>query len=121
MFFIKEPASVDFGTKFLSVLAFAAPLCALSYMANTVFQASGNRRASFILSIMRKGVVDIPAMIIFKTMMGLSGVTWATPFAEVTSAITAAVLYTRFKKSMKEMKLASGEGSGDVYEIHEEY
>ena len=121
MFFIKEPASVDFGTKFLSVLAFAAPLCALSYMANTIFQASGNRRASFILSIMRKGVVDIPAMIIFKTMMGLSGVTWATPFAEVTSAITAAVLYTRFKKSMKEMKLASGEGSGDVYEIHEEY
>lgn len=121
MFFIKEPASVDFGTKFLSVLAFAAPLCALSYMANTIFQASGNRRASFILSIMRKGVVDIPAMIIFKTMMGLSGVTWATPFAEVTSAITAGVLYTRFKKSMKEMKLASGEGSGDVYEIHEEY
>ena len=121
MFFIKEPASVDFGTKFLSVLAFAAPLCALSYMANTIFQASGNRRASFILSIMRKGVVDIPAMIIFKMMMGLSGVTWATPFAEVTSAITAGVLYTRFKKSMKEMKLASGEGSGDVYEIHEEY
>jgi intracellular septation protein A len=70
---------------------------------------------------MRKGVVDIPAMIIFKMMMGLSGVTWATPFAEVTSAVTAAVLYTRFKKSMKEMKLAGGDDSEDVCEIQEEY
>lgn len=99
-FFIDEPASVEFGTRFLSVLAFAAPLCAISYMANTVFQAVGNRKASLILSIMRKGVVDIPAMIIFKTMMGLNGVVWATPFAEVTSAVTALVLYARFRREL---------------------
>lgn len=97
-FFINEPASVEFGTRFLSVLAFAAPLCALSYMANTIFQAAGKRRSSFILSIMRKGVVDIPAMYIFKMLIGLNGVTWATPFAEVTSAVTAAILYTEFRK-----------------------
>ena len=97
-FFINEPASVEFGTRFLSVLAFAAPLCALSYMANTIFQAAGKRRSSFILSIMRKGVVDIPAMYIFKMLIGLNGVTWATPFAEVTSAVTAAILYMEFRK-----------------------
>ena len=120
-FFINEPASVEFGTRFLRILAFAAPLCALSYIANTIFQAAGKRKYSLVLSTMRKGVVDIPAMIIFKMLMGLSGVTLATPFAEVTSAITAGVLYTRFRKSMKEMKLASGDGSEDVCEIQEEY
>ena len=99
-FFINEPASVEFGTRFLSVLAFAAPLCALSYMANTIFQAAGKRRYSFILSIMRKGVVDIPAMYVFKMLMGLYGVSWATPFAEVTSVVTAAVLYLRFRKEL---------------------
>ena len=97
-FFINEPASAEFGTRFLSVLAFAAPLCALSYMANTIFQAAGKRRSSFILSIMRKGVMDIPAMYIFKMLIGLNGVTWATPFAEVTSAVTAAILYMEFRK-----------------------
>ena len=97
-FFINEPASAEFGTRFLSVLAFAAPLCALSYMANTIFQAAGKRRSSFILSIMRKGVVDIPAMYIFKMLIGLNGVTWATPFAEVTSAVTAVILYMEFRK-----------------------
>ena len=103
-FFISDPDSVAFGTRFLSVLAFAAPLCALSYMANTIFQAAGDRRASFILSIMRKGVVDIPAMYIFKLLIGLNGVVWATPFAEVTSAVTASVLYMRFKRRVAKMK-----------------
>ena len=32
--------------------------------------------------------------------MGLYGVSWATPFAEVTSVVTAAVLYLRFRKEL---------------------
>ncbi len=103
-FFIADPASVEFGTRFLSVIAFAAPLCAMSFLANTIFQASGRRRQSFILSIMRKGVVDIPAMYFFKSLIGLNGVTWATPFAEVMSAITAAVLYLKFRKEFRGKK-----------------
>ena len=99
-FFINDPASVEFGTKFLSVIAFAAPLCALSFMANTIFQAAGKRKASFTLSIMRKGVVDIPAMYAFKMLFGLNGVTLATPFAEITSVITAGILYMRFRKQL---------------------
>ena len=99
-FFINDPASVEFGTIFLSVIAFAAPLCALSFMANTIFQAAGKRKASFTLSIMRKGVVDIPAMYAFKMLFGLNGVTLATPFAEITSVITAGILYMRFRKQL---------------------
>ena len=101
---LADPASVEFGTRFLSVIAFAAPLCAMSFLANTIFQASGRRRQSFILSIMRKGVVDIPAMYFFKSLIGLNGVTWATPFAEVMSAITAAVLYLKFRKEFRGKK-----------------
>ena len=103
-FFISDPASVEFGTRFLRIMAFGAPLCSLSYMANTVFQAAGDRRASFALSIMRKGVVDIPAMYIFKMLIGLNGVPLAAPFAEVTSAVTAGVLYMRFKGRIAKMK-----------------
>ena len=70
-------------------------------MANTIFQAAGKRRSSFILSIMRKGVVDIPAMYVFKMLMGLYGVSWATPFAEVTSVVTAAILYLSFRRELR--------------------
>ena len=96
-FFIDEPASVEFGTQFLRVIAFAAPLCALSYMANTIFQAAGKRKYSLALSTMRKGVVDIPAMIL----------------------VTAAVLYLRFRKQLGEAK-SGGNGAVDaVSELQE--
>ena len=51
---------------------------------------------------MRKGVLDIPAMLIFKMLIGLNGVTLATPFAEVVSVITAGFLYNRFRKEVTE-------------------
>ena len=41
-------------------------------------------------------------MVLFKMMIGLNGVTLATPFAEVTSAVTAGVLYYRFRKQLKQ-------------------
>lgn len=100
-FFINEPETIRYGTQFLEVIAYAAPLCAISYMVNTVFQATGNRARSFILSVMRKGVCDIPAMFIFRSMIGIQGVVWATPFAEVVSATVALVLFFTFVKKLK--------------------
>lgn len=101
-FFIDEADSVSFGAQFLDVIAFAAPLCALSYMTNTVFQAAGRRKSSFLLSIMRKGIVDIPAMFVFKSFIGMYGVVWATPFAEVVSAAVAVVLFFSFMRSLQQ-------------------
>ena len=100
-FFIDEELSVSFGTRFLNVIAFAAPLCALSYIANVTFQAAGLKRSSLILSIMRKGVVDIPAMYLFKQKWGLDGVTMATPFAEVVSVAVGSVLFARFWRDLE--------------------
>lgn len=100
-FFINESETIRYGTQFLEVIAYAAPLCALSYMVNTVFQATGNRLRSFILSIMRKGVCDIPAMFVFRSMIGIQGVVWATPFAEVVSAVVALMLFFSFWKKLE--------------------
>lgn len=99
-FFIKEAKTIAFGTRFLRIIGYAAPLCALSYMCNTVFQATGNRARSFVLSIMRKGLVDIPMMFVLRAMIGVDGVCWATPFAEVVSAVIAVILYFSFMKKL---------------------
>ena len=99
-FFINDPETVDFGTRFIQIMAFAAPLCAVSYMVNALFQATANRARSFILSIIRKGIADIPAMYVFRYFLGVMGVVWAMPFAEVVSAGVAAVLYGTFIKKL---------------------
>ena len=91
-FFIADQASIEFGSAFLRVIALATPLASLCYLTNTVFQASGRRLSSFILSILRKGCMDIPLMFLFKSVIGMYGIVWATPTAEVGSLVVAGFL-----------------------------
>jgi putative MATE family efflux protein len=91
-FFIAEEASVSFGSAFLRVIALATPLASIVYLTNTVFQAAGRRFSSFLLSILRKGCMDIPLMFLFKSMMGMYGIVWATPTAEIGSILVAVFL-----------------------------
>ena len=95
-FFINEKLSVSYGSEFLRIIAFAAPTTALTYMINSVFQATRRRVHSLFLSILRKGVLDIPAMYLFKSLFGIIGVVWATPFAEIISISIAVILLIRF-------------------------
>lgn len=97
-FFIDEEASVRYGTQFLHIIGYAAPLAAISYLCVTVFQACGRKWPAFALSVLRKGVFDVPAMFVFRTALGFgaAGVCLATPFAEVLGMAVALVLYLRF-------------------------
>ena len=67
---------------------------------NTVFQATGQRKKSFVLSILRKGLLDIPLMFVFRTMFERLGVVMATPVAEGISAIIAFVLFIPMVKEL---------------------
>lgn len=99
-FFIKESVSVYYGVKFLKIIAIAVPLCAISFATNTIFQASGKKVFSFILSILRKGLFDIPLMFIFQANIGVLGVLIATPIAETMALFVAVVLLIIFIKNI---------------------
>ena len=99
-FFIKDQETIYEGQRFLSVVALGVPLCAITYTMNTVFQATGQRKKSFILSILRKGLLDIPLMFLFRGMFERLGVVMATPVAEGISAIIAFVLFIPMVKKL---------------------
>ena len=100
-FFIDEDASVAYGSMFLRMIAFAAPLAAVCYLFNTVFQATGRKAQSFALSTLRKGFLDIPGMFLFGSVLGASGVVLATPVAEIISTVIAVILYARFMRTLR--------------------
>ena len=104
-FFIAEKASVEFGSSFLRVIALATPLASLCYLTNTVFQAAGRRFSSFLLSILRKGCMDIPLMFLFKSMLGMYGIVWATPTAEIGSLLVAGILIRLMIRDLRNGKL----------------
>ena len=102
-FFINEAGSIEYGTEFLRIIGFAAPMAAFSYLAYTVFQSAGMEKSAFTLSIMRKGVLDIPGMFILRVFMGAKGVCLATPVAEVLSVFIGLFLYMSFRRRITEM------------------
>ena len=99
-FFISEPVSVNYGSSFMRVISFAASLASVSYLVNAIFQAAGRRTESLLLSSLRKGILDIPGMFLFRHFFGAMGVVIATPVAEVLGVIIAALMYRNFRKTI---------------------
>ena len=90
--FINNEETVSYGCSFLHIICSASPMTAMTFFALTVFQATGKKKQPIILSMLRKGTVDVPFMFLFNAMFGIGGVAWATPVAEVTSMVVAAVM-----------------------------
>ena len=69
-------------------------------------RVSGHRkkRQPIILSVLRKGTVDVPFMLLFNHIFGIRGVAWATPVAEIISLLVAAVMVVPYIR-----KLARGQ------------
>ena len=100
-FFIDEAKTVTEGTKLLPTLAIAIVFCAMTYLMNTIFQATGRKLYSLITSMLRNGIFDIPLMFIFKEMWHETGIIIATPTAEILSIFVSGFLLLRFLKSLK--------------------
>lgn len=100
-FFIDEPETVAKGTKLLPTLAIAVVFCAMTYLMNTIFQATGRKFCSLLTSMMRKGIFDIPLMFVFKRYLDETGIVIATPTAEILSIFVSSFLLLRFLKSLK--------------------
>ena len=100
-FFIDEPDTVYEGTKLLPTLSIAVVFCAMTFLMNTIFQATGKKLYSLVTSVLRKGLFDIPLMYLFGKMWQETGVVVATPVSEVLSIIVAGILLFRFLKSVK--------------------
>lgn len=100
-FFIDEPETVAEGIKLLPTLAIAVVFCAMTYLMNTIFQATGRKFYSLLTSMMRKGIFDIPLMFLFKRYLDETGIVIATPTAEILSIFVSSFLLLRFLKSLK--------------------
>lgn len=80
--FISDAKTVSYGQHFLKIICLACPTTAINFMCITVFQAIGKKVQPLFLSLLRKGSLDIVFMLILNKAMGVSGIAWATPFAD---------------------------------------
>ena len=88
--------SLDYGAAFLKVLCVGGPFSACAYAFISFFQAVGQSRKSFVLAVLRKGVLDIPIMLILNAVVPIFGIVWATPIADIACCVTSIILFRRF-------------------------
>lgn len=80
--FISDVETVNYGQKFLKIICLACPTTAINFMVITIFQAIGKKVQPLFLSLLRKGSLDIVFMLLLNQTIGISGIAWATPFAD---------------------------------------
>lgn len=80
--FISDTETVAFGQRFLKIICLACPSTAVNFLCITVFQAIGKKIQPLLLSLLRKGSLDIIFMLLLNHRFGISGIAWATPIAD---------------------------------------
>ena len=53
------------------------------------------------MNLSRQGIIYIPAVFIMQTLLGITGLVWAQPVADVLSLVLVAVLYIFTMRKMK--------------------
>lgn len=99
--FIADATTVEYGRTFLKIVCLACPTTALNFMAITIFQATGKKVQPLVLSFLRKGGLDIPLMMLLHAAIGMEGVLWATPLADLLAGVVAAILVLPYLKKLK--------------------
>ena len=90
----------DFSVKCLKIYLLALPLFALRMMIASLFQAVGKPYLSAILSLSKQIIIQLPAMIILSSVMGVEGVLWAGPISDVLSVLFAVITLVCVGKSI---------------------
>ena len=90
--FMQNPEIVAYGTRFLRGFCLGLPFLCMDFLAVGVFQAVGLGKNAFIFAILRKVVLEIPALIILNALFPLYGLAYAQFAAEIVLATAAVVV-----------------------------
>ncbi len=98
--FMENESIVAYGTRFLQGFSLGLPFLGIDFLAVGVFQACGLGKNALIFAIMRKIVLEIPALCILNYLFPLYGLAYAQLVAEVVLCIAAVVVLRRLFRSL---------------------
>lgn len=97
--FMDNEQIVAYGTRFLRGFCLGLPFLCMDFLAVGVFQAVGMGKEALIFAIMRKIVLEIPAIYTLNALFPLYGLAYSQFAAELVLAVIAVVVLARlFRK-----------------------
>ena len=98
--FISDRQTIAYGAAFLRRMVLAMPFMAFCYPMTVQFQAMGQVKEALVISILRKGVLDVPLLFLMDGLFPLYGCMWVQPMVDCISLIAAFILYLRLMKGV---------------------
>ena len=97
------PWGLNLGAAFLRGFCFALPFLCIDFLALGVFQSCGMGMKSFIFAVVRKIVLEIPALFVLNWLFPLYGLAYAQFVAElILGTIAVVVLVRMFRRLERE-------------------
>ena len=97
--FMKNEEVIAYGTIFLRGFCLCMPFMVIDFLAVGVFQSVGMGKTSLLFAILRKIILEIPAIILLNKLFHAAGITYAGSIAEFILSICAVILLRRIVKS----------------------
>ena len=96
--FLTEPAAFDYAVDFTNILLTTSVLFGVFYVLCNALQALGAATPALVVNLSRQGIIYIPALFMLQAWLGVTGLVWAQPVADLLSTALVAALYLRTSK-----------------------
>ena len=93
--FMNNQAIIEYGTKFLHGFCLGLPFLCMDFVAVGVFQACGMGSRALVFAILRKIVLELPALYVLNRLFPLYGLSYAQFVTEVILAFAAVITLLR--------------------------
>jgi len=96
--FLTNEVALDAGTHFIRILMSTAWMIGAFIIYQTSLQAMGAAVPALLAAIFRQIIIFIPAMLILNALIGMDGLIWAQPVADVLSLVFVILMYRKYMK-----------------------
>lgn len=101
-FFMNNMDIIAYGVRFMRGFCLGLPFLCMDFLAVGVFQALGYGKNALIFAIMRKIVLEIPALYVLNYLFPLYGLAYAQFVAELVLAVAAVIVLLRIFKRLSQ-------------------
>lgn len=91
--FLTDAAAFDFALQFARILLSTSFLFGIYYVFANALQAMGAATPALIVNLSRQGIIYIPTLFILQSALGVTGLAWAQPVADLLSTVLVIALY----------------------------
>ncbi len=113
--FIKDDATIAYGTVFLRIACLSTPFMILNFQKIYCLQAMGKGKESLILGLLRQGIFAIPIIYIMDYFLKVYGIVSAQLISDAITIIFAILIFRRvYNKLEKEIETSEESTTGEA-------